>query len=64
MSAVLECVYCWKLTSELEARLRKFNEGRCACGGALYPRYSQRLRDAKKQAGTLERPTSGLERED
>jgi hypothetical protein len=53
---LLECVYCWRLTSELEARLRKFNEGKCACGGALYPPQSKQLADAKQQAGTSEKP--------
>ena len=31
------CSECLKVTTQLEARLRKFNEGMCACGGKLYP---------------------------
>jgi len=36
MSRFLYCVPCDLVTSELEARLRKFNTNRCAtCGGGL-----------------------------
>jgi hypothetical protein len=38
-ATILTCITCLKVTTPLEARLRRFNEGRCAyCGGELIER--------------------------
>ena len=55
----LECVVCRKHTTELEASLRKFNNGMCACGGAL--RVWPPPRPSAADAGSGEPPREAQE---
>jgi hypothetical protein len=47
---IVRCVDCHYYTSTLEARMRRFNEGRCVkCGGVLEPMKQKQQRDAEEE---------------
>ena len=61
---LMQCRQCGKLQTYGDARYRKFNEGRCSCGGALIPRVNMDILDPGLIADLLQAVVDRLERHD